>query len=897
MFLSNLYEAMRDEYRRWRDGPPLPVSPPPRAAPLTSPETPATPSPTAELPASHQLAAVRNWSHPFGDKSSVFEQLTTLAKAQAGYFPLGRNGLWHGGVHFDSGTAGTVSLGGQKHVRCLADGEVIAYRIPAHTPKTTFYPAPNKTMEAPFASGFVLVRHRLEAPKIKDSPDAPPSLIFYSLYMHLADWASYLADTQRTRPTFWPESKQLKVKMTAKDLRPGHPEEHGLNLRHAPRQGKTIGFLPRGAAVTVSGAGEYRKLEGVKGPEKLQNPDGTLKGYVSFSVLQAAEGGAYRVSGELKVRATPDASGAELFRLPKDTEVTISGQGEFRKLETVAQYVRFASLESERVPESGRVVVLEAPIPIKASSLIGHLGLYQDASEEAPQEKLHLEVFACDNVETFFAKSREWANRLPEKEKTWLKLAKGTKAVTHQDHYSKTTPPNAAHPHTLISAPLWVPRAMLEGLPADRKIVVPASNSSKGKTWYRLDDLLLDSKGKALPKGWVCDEVGAMPSPWVSPWSWDGYEVIYNNDPPQNALAHFLLNLNDYFDEKELEQWRPLADASDKGPVRSRLLDIIDTDKNGIIDAKEVQKALSVPAYAQSISKLVIHYESEWYYQQKKWDSLDKVLGHANSTPILNWVAEKARIKELSWWGELAGRMGVPDNAKIYCINPISMYSWVIKKCPQECAVEIHSLPTIMGDVTVSHESFKYILETEGYGETPYVPGGSSGVTIGYGYDLGQQKEIQVRSDLHDIYPAGSLERLIGVVGKTGDSARNVVGSVRDIRITNELALRLATKMKARYAQLMVDVYPSIIDLHPHCQGAILSLVINRGNSFTKPDLESRVEMREISDALKEGCPEKIPSKIRAMKRLWQGKPGLRGLILRREEEAKLFERGLKCDC
>lgn len=55
--------------------------------------------------------------------------------------------------------------------------------------------------------------------------------------------------------------------------------------------------------------------------------------------------------------------------------------------------------------------------------------------------------------------------------------------------------------------------------------------------------------------------------------------------------------------------------------------------------------------------------------------------------------------------------------------------------------------------------------------------------------------------------------------------------------------------------------------------------------------------MREISEALTEGSPEKIPPKIRAMKRLWEGKPGLRGLLIRREEEAKLFEEGIKCEC
>jgi hypothetical protein len=49
--------------------------------------------------------------------------------------------------------------------------------------------------------------------------------------------------------------------------------------------------------------------------------------------------------------------------------------------------------------------------------------------------------------------------------------------------------------------------------------------------------------------------------------------------------------------------------------------------------------------------------------------------------------------------------------------------------------------------------------------------------------------------------------------------------------------------------------------------------------------------MRDIRDSLKP-APHKIPGHIRSMKRLWIGK-GLDGLLLRREAEAKLFEKGL----
>lgn len=698
MFFSYFYDAMRDEYRRWRDGPP---------APSTVSATSASPAPT---PTPSDLPAVKNWSHPFGDTSSVFQQLATLAKAQSGYFPLGRNGLWHGGVHFDSGTAGTAGPQGQSFVRCLADGEVIAYRIPEQTPKTTFFPAPGVIMKAPFATGFVLVRHRLEAPKIEGIADTPPSLIFYSLYMHLADWASYLTDPEKPRPAFWSESNQYRVK-TDTDFSPVRAGERGLNLRHAPTQGKTIGFLPQGTAITVSGEGAYRKVEGIKGPVKLQNPDGTLQGYVGFSALLDLGGGAYRVNttrDALRVRPTPDTSRDKIFELPSGTEITISGEGDFRKLESVVQYVHLASLEGERVPERGKVVVLDRPRPIKAGDLIGHLGPYQESNEEAPHERLHLEVFACENVEAFFARSRQWADQMPEKARTWLKLEKGTKVVVYQPGHSHSAPPNLGDPHVASGAKLLIPRTELDGLSADRKIAVPATETSKARNWYRLDDLLIDAAGKDIPMGWICDEVGV--TPWVNPWSWDGYEVIYNDDPPQNALAHFLLNMGDYFDGKEMEQWKPLADASDKGPVRERLFEIIDADRDGKITTDEIQKALKVPAYAQSISQLVIHYESEWFYQQRKWDALDKVLGHTGSTPILNWVPEKERIKESSWFESLSARAVLPARGNAFHIHPIYFMHAVNQKAKCSCGC--------CSDVRFSR--YKWVRERTGYPDREY---------------------------------------------------------------------------------------------------------------------------------------------------------------------------------
>ncbi|VEH68006.1 Uncharacterised protein [Rodentibacter pneumotropicus] len=114
-----------------------------------------------------------------------------------------------------------------------------------------------------------------------------------------------------------------------------------------------------------------------------------------------------------------------------------------------------------------------------------------------------------------------------------------------------------------------------------------------------------------------------------------------------------------------------------------------------------------------------------------------------------------------------------------------------------------------------------------------------------------------------------------------------------DITITKENAKKLAVIVKNRYAESVVSIYPEILKYHPHCQGVLLSLVYNRGISL---EGTSRKEMKDIQNVLKKGNANEIPSLLRSMKRLWTTSQN-RGVAIRREEEAKWFEKGVKCDC
>jgi hypothetical protein len=105
----------------------------------------------------------------------------------------------------------------------------------------------------------------------------------------------------------------------------------------------------------------------------------------------------------------------------------------------------------------------------------------------------------------------------------------------------------------------------------------------------------------------------------------------------------------------------------------SRLYQIIDRDRNGKMSGDEIQAALHLPAHAQSLSRLIIDYASEWCYRSRTWDPLDEMLGHSGSTPHLNWLAEKERIKQLSWWDEVAEKVGLESWPKVCHFHPVGL--------------------------------------------------------------------------------------------------------------------------------------------------------------------------------------------------------------------------------
>jgi hypothetical protein len=175
---------------------------------------------------------------------------------------------------------------------------------------------------------------------------------------------------------------------------------------------------------------------------------------------------------------------------------------------------------------------------------------------------------------------------------------------------------------------------------------------------------------------------------------------------------------------------------------------------------------------------------------------------------------------------------------------------------------------------------------------------GSSGVTIGVGYDLGYETPGNFRSDWEKYLGAEEIVKLSTACGFIGAAAYAQLSQLNAVLVPWSQALAQFTeKTRPRYVGETEHALPNCSSLSSDSLGALVSLVYNRGASFnvsTDTDKSQRYkEMRNIKGHMVTKAFSKIPAELRSMKRLWENEPDMRGLLIRRELEAELFEIGL----
>ncbi len=162
----------------------------------------------------------------------------------------------------------------------------------------------------------------------------------------------------------------------------------------------------------------------------------------------------------------------------------------------------------------------------------------------------------------------------------------------------------------------------------------------------------------------------------------------------------------------------------------------------------------------------------------------------------------------------------------------------------------------------------------------------ASGVTIGIGYDCGHMSPQKIRADWGGVLPKPMVDALVNTAGKKKQAAVAMLPSVKFVDVPIEAALQVFYNTSIyEFGRLTLKIYPDLPKLHPVEQTVMVGLVYNRGNDISSKK-ESRKEMRELVDAIKEDDDKRMADLLVAMCRLW---PQTRGLRNRRKAEAELI--------
>lgn len=419
-----------------------------------------------------------------GETDTPQQYLQKLSKAKDGFYPMGANSLWHGGIHLDNGTGLTP----HSIIGCIAGGEVIAYRVDENYPTVTAELAESECVKpdiepvyreetASYSSGFVLVRHRFNIPKLPPpvvaatQPETDPAaasgntLTFYSLYMHLCDWAFYITEDKLPRPTYWGKPTVFEVGEKSKD------RIKGCFVRIGGAHTTKLAILPRGTSIVIGekhpdsiGKDDNKswyKLDSLVSGEILNiqpNNNSVIGCYVFPGEMTKISGMQYRVAERghdfdstllgHNIYSKPKTEPSALLSvLPRGAKIQIGQQagrwGKIEKLLTGKAYpalpadaegkiqgwIELPKLTPISTPQkTDDVVVLEAPYPVKTGELMSYPGIYQDLGNvQTPDDALrvHLEVFTSEDMPALIKRTTELAARQPMSEKTQLKVNQG----------------------------------------------------------------------------------------------------------------------------------------------------------------------------------------------------------------------------------------------------------------------------------------------------------------------------------------------------------------------------------------------------------------------------------------------------------------------------------------
>ncbi|EJM20892.1 putative chitinase [Pseudomonas sp. GM18] len=612
----------------------------------------------------------------FKDAEEIYK---AIENEKSGHYLLGSNKFWHGGIHISDLSAPQCVL--HEPVRCIADGEVVAYRL-SKDYLTSSFGEGEGAKSLKYTNSFCLVRHEYESPpnpEVGANKDKQNKLTFYSLYMHLLPFERY--------PLSPEETPNQKIKMiaggfTARSDAKGEPGCH------------TYGAIATGT--------EFEILD-KKGTDEVYAKGKILKGSVVGRSVGQEVWFAYKKNGEVyprsagggaswfeilppqrgrpnywhgKVKATVGPRPLPLFNAPAsptnqqnagtpigsmalvassvvafDSEkvVNLNVAGSLRRMaectlisgglggEGTAPPTFWACVENELpeptmrwdtvtpADETFKEVILTS-IGIKAGDPIGYLGLMENLADESGEvtrkHQVHIEVFTADpKIEEFLQNLAGLTTG-----KQFLRLPANTE-LTKKAPQTGTVKLLKEHIVELSKAPIFKD-------PAE---------------WYE-------------PK---VEEDGQNKTGLIAKAN---AEIITQHDLEKlgfRIVKESSTGADGFLDPDDMPEFF-------KGLYS-------DLDRLGNADGKvtpeDFPKALQNAELRSHWSKLIAYHPTEWKDKsgEAKWGRLAQILEDSPKS----LMHEKARIDELVFWSKLSGKAEVPADGMVCHFHPIEFIEYI----------------------------------------------------------------------------------------------------------------------------------------------------------------------------------------------------------------------------
>ncbi|QXI15883.1 hypothetical protein [Pseudomonas hamedanensis] len=632
----------------------------------------------APAPAPAGPAPLMSFQYPFrkpdGKQFTGADEVYKVLESEvSGHYLLGSNKFWHGGLHVSNASAPQCVL--DEPLRCMADGEVVAYRLNKEYLESPF-DAGGSSKKLKYSNSFCLVRHEYKSapnPEEGANKGKQNKLTFYSLYMHLLPFDRYPIPPE--------EAPKPKVTMQVNDF-------------------KAYDELPVSSSiVSVGKLNKDSKLEildqsPVAGTDRIYAKGKIISGSVQLNSQKTREIGsevwfAYLKAGEpyknnagdrvwleekLPERERPTywqgkvhgtvVNKLPLFGAPSDPTNGKPAGASLGALQLMMNSV--VAFDSQKVlnlvvgPSLQRMAectlvsggpvatgnvpptfwacventsennvlkwslaepasvdtVLNIGVGIKAGDPVGYLGQMEnvtEAGEVSSKFQAHIEIFTADTgIEDFLNNTAAL-----KVGRQYLYLAKNS-LVKLKAPATGEVSLKELHVVELSKAPIY----------------------KDTQEWYEIN--VIDEGQNVVG---LVRKAGAT---LISQHDWAklGFQIVEES----NAAADGFLDPNDM-------------------PVFfKRLFEKIDKDNNKEIDASELADALKDTDTRSQWSKLVAKHPTEWKDRanQPKWARLDDILEHS---PKLK-AHEKERIDKFIFWDELSGKASV-ESSLVWHFHPI----------------------------------------------------------------------------------------------------------------------------------------------------------------------------------------------------------------------------------